>query len=290
MADQLGKINFDVLSNYIWKAGNFKLFGEYLNKDLLASIQSRHGFGIIEGCKVSHVAGMTLAISEGLILFSNGVLVSYPGEEFNITASDPDDIRYDRVSLKFKLENNTTVQNTANVDVVLDILHKAEPSVAVGVPGGAEPAKVPGEVSLAMITVGNGVAALNSSNIDQSQFHRGISQDKKKHQREFTILNNQAADADLGDLRFDPALIKGFVFEYFITRKDEAQHKSKSGKFTAAYDDVAAEWYGEGEAALEAGVTLGITTLGQLVYRSTNFSVTAYEGELIVTNVTYIYR
>lgn len=290
MSEELGKINFDALSNYVWRAGDFKLFSDYKGKDLRSFIKSRHGVGVIQGCEVSHVAGMTLAISEGLILFSNGEIVSYPGEEFNITASDPDDIRYDRVSLKFVLENNTEVQNTAKVTVVLDILHKAEASVAIGVPGGAEPAKVPGEVSLAMITVGDGVAALTSSNIDQSQFHRALSKDIQKHQRKFSILNNQVDDADLGDVRFNPALIKGFVLEYFITRKDEAQHKSQSGRFTAAYDDGEAEWYGEGEGSLGAGVTLGITTIGRMVYQSTNYSVTAYEGELLITNITYIYR
>ncbi len=103
----------------------------------------------------------------------------------------------------------------------------------------------------------------------------------------FTIANNQSSPADVTGLLFNPVTIRSAEIDlqyYRNTTGAGATEMSARAKFIATYKTVAASWdlsplgvggdfdTGTGEPA---GITLSITSAGQVQYTSTNFSGTA---------------
>ncbi len=103
----------------------------------------------------------------------------------------------------------------------------------------------------------------------------------------FTIANNQSSPSNVTGLLFNPVSVRSAEIDmqyYRNTTGAGATEMSARAKFLATYKTVAASWdlspmgaggdfdSGSGEPA---GITLSITSAGQVQYISTNFSGTA---------------
>jgi hypothetical protein len=94
----------------------------------------------------------------------------------------------------------------------------------------------------------------------------------------FTIVNNQAVPADIDGLAFelpDTRSIRAMYVDYTIYRNSTgvgAQELSEVGTIKGVWNSVETQWYMQKEALGDAGVTITISSTGQLQYTSTNMT------------------
>jgi hypothetical protein len=91
----------------------------------------------------------------------------------------------------------------------------------------------------------------------------------------FTIVNNQTSAADVTGLLFDGSLVEAARIEYSIYRNTTgvgAVELAETGEIRLAYSPVAETWDMQRVAIGDAGVTLTVTTLGQIQYTSSNLT------------------
>jgi hypothetical protein len=92
-----------------------------------------------------------------------------------------------------------------------------------------------------------------------------------------SILNNQSTVANVTDLSFDSASVRSAVIHYYIFRKHGATEVMESGVITLRYVNSAWTFTQEYQGD-DTGVTLSITSSGQIQYISDNKTGTPYTG------------
>lgn len=93
----------------------------------------------------------------------------------------------------------------------------------------------------------------------------------------FTLVNNQAVAANVTGLSFDYQYTSQAVIEYFIQRTTSTIDTISTGVFIVVYRPVTNTWVivNVGTAGPDAtGITLSITSVGQVQYTSTNIGGT----------------
>lgn len=94
----------------------------------------------------------------------------------------------------------------------------------------------------------------------------------------FTIVNNNSVAADVESLVFDFAKVGQASVDYLIQRVTTgggAQEKIETGTLYLAYKPTSNTWVLSG-GPTTAGVTLTVTSSGQVQYTSSNLTGTAY--------------
>jgi hypothetical protein len=97
----------------------------------------------------------------------------------------------------------------------------------------------------------------------------------------FSVSNNQAVAANITGLAFDSASVRSAIIQYSIYRVTNSNELAETGQLFLIYKNNANTWtvsrqfFGD-----DAGVTISITTGGQLQYTSTNVTGTGYSGEM----------
>lgn len=97
-----------------------------------------------------------------------------------------------------------------------------------------------------------------------------------------SLANNQVAAADVTSLSFNSSTIRSATIEYSIYRLTGSFELSEAGILIITYTSTAATWEitRVSTAGSDSGVTLSITTLGQVQYISTNVAGTGYSGQM----------
>lgn len=101
---------------------------------------------------------------------------------------------------------------------------------------------------------------------------------------QFDLANNQGSPADITGLLFSSATLRGALIDYDVSRKtDTASSEVRSvGRVAAIYRQESSSW----ELTIpedngdDTGITLSITSGGQVQYVSTNISGANYEGKI----------
>lgn len=99
----------------------------------------------------------------------------------------------------------------------------------------------------------------------------------------FLFANNQASAANITGLSFDSSLIRGAIVDYSIYRSTSLAEESETGQIYLNYKSTANTWEFAQVASGSCGITLSITSLGQMQYTSTNLSGTSYSGKIVFT-------
>jgi hypothetical protein len=102
------------------------------------------------------------------------------------------------------------------------------------------------------------------------------------YEQYFTIVNNQAVDADIDGLIFDKAKVGQAAIDYVIQRVTTgggATELIETGTFYAAYKPTSDDWV-LSSVPSTAGVTLAITSAGQVTYTSSSVSGTAWISKI----------
>jgi len=101
------------------------------------------------------------------------------------------------------------------------------------------------------------------------------------------ILDNQSSFVNLTGVLFDKTLVKSAKFLCDIMRRDDGQSATELFEITAIYneedDTWAVRWVGQG--ASDSGMTFGITSAGQIQYKSTSFAGANYDGDFRVSHI-----
>lgn len=96
----------------------------------------------------------------------------------------------------------------------------------------------------------------------------------------FTIINNQAAPANVSGLSFNVLQIRGVVIEYSIYRNTSTTEKAETGTLYLIYKTVAASWEWARTYSGEGGVNFSVTNAGQVQYTSDSMGGTGYVGNI----------
>ena len=321
---QQGMINFPDLGTYVWKAANFQSFQTYLNAFQVDSMKSRNSSGVIYGCDVSVVSGLTIQITSGVILLPSGVMVSVLAQQVTLPAANVSNPRIDRIELAYQLVDNTTVVNISNQTKVFDRFINAVLFVNQGTAASSPVAngKTVGNVSIAAVNVATGAVSLVSGNIDstadtyrdvssvltgtQGQAVRfnpttgnmevsldgstwnAISIEGIKPQK-FSISNNQSSAASLSGMVIDKTKFVGAKFLVEITITTSSAELVEFGEIFAIYRPTMNSWDLVYKSEFDdAGVTFSITSGGQIMYISSNVAGTSYSGSIRITNSKYL--
>jgi hypothetical protein len=98
----------------------------------------------------------------------------------------------------------------------------------------------------------------------------------------FTLVNNQSVAADIDGLKFDLAKVGQVTVDYLIQRVTTgggATELIETGTLYAAYKPTSNDWFLINVPS-SAGITLSITSSGQIQYTSTNVTGTASISKL----------
>lgn len=95
-----------------------------------------------------------------------------------------------------------------------------------------------------------------------------------------TIANNQSSASNVSGLLFDSAVVRGATINYTVYRTSTtiATPKAEKGTIEVSYDG--SSWSLTREATEDTGVTLTITSGGQVQYTSTDVGATSYSGTM----------
>jgi len=295
----LGKMNFAALARYIWKAADFVTWQNYL-ENLRSDFTSLHTQGVVLGCDISVVSGLSIQISAGLVIFPNGRMVEVAQQNLTLSAADPTNARIDRIELAYSLVNNSTVSNIDGNTVVLDQLDTGTAGINPGTASATPvaPTKTVGTLSLGLITVAGGQITLISGNIDETDdLSRDVSAQRftanglvklkwnaararfevstdgstwsglstvKVQDISFAIPNNTAVAANIPGLSFDAAQYIGVKAKLMISLQDDIPTELvEFGDLVLVWRPKSATWDLQFPSTFDdAGVVLSITTTG----------------------------
>lgn len=94
------------------------------------------------------------------------------------------------------------------------------------------------------------------------------------------ILNNQVGAVNVVGLNFDPTTVRGAVIEFSIYRTSSLEEKVEVGTIYAGHKSTTNTWDFVVVGSAGSGVTLSITTAGQVQYLSDNMTGTGYSGTM----------
>jgi hypothetical protein len=321
---QQGQIQFTNLSNTTWFAANFLLFDTYTRALIGDFISSRNTPGIISGCQITVVSGLTISISAGVVLFSNGQIGYVFAQTITLATADPTNPRLDRIELAYSSVPNTQVTNKDGVQVYLDNQVKALGFVNQGTPAATPSAKVTttGNVTMGVVSVSAGATTLASGNIDQtldtsrvisasqisstgaqSRFNEalGVFQISSNgtswqnvsidgiYPQKFTVANNQTTALALAGLAIDPTKYVGLKFTVEISILTSSVETFEMGTILASYKAGAGTYDIRFASNFDdSGVVFSINSTGQILYTSSNVAGTSYSGILRITDFKFI--
>lgn len=95
-----------------------------------------------------------------------------------------------------------------------------------------------------------------------------------------SVANNQAATANVENLRFENSQTRHAIVEYGVYRITSGSEVSQAGQLFLTYKSSAATWEIEDHTVGDAGMVFTITTAGQIQYTSTNMAGTGYQGKM----------
>lgn len=100
----------------------------------------------------------------------------------------------------------------------------------------------------------------------------------------FDLVNNQVAAASITPLKFDKSYTSVVYIDYFIQRVTSSTEKNQNGVLIATYAAKVGTWsireYGTSGPDV-SGVTISITTAGQIQYTSSNLAGTAVISRIV---------
>lgn len=100
------------------------------------------------------------------------------------------------------------------------------------------------------------------------------------------LANNQGTPADITGLLFDKVSIKAAQFDYEIYRRTDTQNEMEAGTGFVSYRTDTSTWEISFQSQFDdSGVTLSITSGGQVQYVSTNLTGTSYAGKMRIINI-----
>lgn len=294
---QLGNINFSALARLLWKSADHFLPMQtfYLNY-ISTMYKAVHSPGVISGCEVSLVSGLTVEIATGTVLFDNGELVNILSPiQQTMAAADPTNPRIDRVNLIHSTDDGSSVTLTTGGSAVFDKLQNGSGAVQTGTPAGSPsaPVKTAGAISVALVNVAATQTVLAAEDLDQSEVARDISRHLLDGTpREFAISNSQGT---LGDgntavpvtlLRADKTKHRALFVDYHLRRKTDTLERVISGVLALHYKTTGDVWelsdnsYGDDDAEVEFYVD---ETTGQVEYVSSTLAGGNHVGTLAYT-------
>ena len=208
----------------LWQSNEHFLPGQDFQKDYDKTVyESLHGPGVINGCRVTVVSGLTVQIAAGLVLFDNGELCKIEQQEVTLAAADPTNPRIDRIELAFTFENNVQVTNTVNVVKQFDKLSTGTGGDLTGTPAGSPviDVKTAGAVSLASVNVAATQTVLSQSDIAESDVVREPSTNKKASETQISVPTSTSGQEDITDLIADLNQFRQVSLDYQIRRKTD---------------------------------------------------------------------
>lgn len=100
------------------------------------------------------------------------------------------------------------------------------------------------------------------------------------------LANNQGSAADITGLLFNLATVKAAQFDYEIYRQTDSGSEMEAGTCFLGYRTFSSSWELSFTSQFDSsGVTLSVTSGGQVQYVSTNLAGTSYAGKIRVTNI-----
>lgn len=95
-----------------------------------------------------------------------------------------------------------------------------------------------------------------------------------------TLSNNVASPTNVTSLSFDTSLIRGAIINYSISRSTNTTEETETGIIMLAYKSSTSLWTIAQTCTGRSGITLSITSAGQIQYISTNLGGTSYTGKI----------
>jgi hypothetical protein len=294
---KLGRINFADLDLLLWDSNDhFLPMQDFFKGYDKAIYESVHKTGIISGCEVVPVSGLTVRVQEGLVLFGNGELAVVEEQDINLAAADPGDPRLDRIELAFSFINNVQVTKTDGNTAQFDKLAEAAASANAGTPGASPvaPTLTTGSISLGLVSVGAGATVVSAAEIDTSDDVADYNA-KFQEPRVFAVPNSTSGFENIANLKAALDKYKQVYFDYQISRKtdDGGSGKVVSGTFHCMLNPETSEWQGSddmrGNDSEDIGVILQVDpTTGQMQWNvsATGFGGANYEGSLTLKRRT----
>lgn len=294
----LGKINFTDLSLLLWDSvAHFLPMQGYFKGYDKAIYESVYAVGIISGCELTPVSGLTVRVAAGLVLFSNGELCTVEQQDIVLSAADPTNPRIDRMKLAFTFENNVQVTKTDDSIAQLDKVATATLSADVGTPAGSPvvPVKIAGTISVGGVTVPATATVLAAGDIGISDEIRDYAASKNLNERSFAVPVSTTGVEDVFGLVADKNQFKQVWFDYQLHRKtdDGASGKVVSGTFHCQLNPETSNWQGSddmrGQDTEEIGVVLSVDSAsGQMGWDvdATGFGGANHAGELVIIRRT----
>lgn len=103
---------------------------------------------------------------------------------------------------------------------------------------------------------------------------------------QMSLANNQGSAADITGLLFVSGSVKAVQFDYEIYRQTDSGSEMESGTCYLSFRTSTSTWELSFESHFDSsGVTLSVTSGGQVQYISTNLAGTSYAGKIRVTNI-----
>lgn len=242
----LGRINFADLNLLLWDAvAHFLPMQDYLKGYDKAIYSSVHAVGIVSGCQVTPVSGMTVRVAAGLVLFSNGELCEVAQQDVTLSAADGSQPRIDRLQLTFTFANNATVTTTINQVKQFDKVATGTAAQLAGTPGVSPtiPVKTAGAISLGSVSIAAGQTTIGTVDISQGDDVRDRSY---KLQQKFTasIPQDSGGFIDVKDLILDKNKFKQYWIKYQLARKTDTGSSGKvcSGTIHAFLNPETNNW------------------------------------------------
>ena len=287
----LGFINFSILGRLLWKSADHFLPMQtfYLGymKEIWLSV---HSPGIISGCVVSVNAALTLDITSGLILFSNGELVTVDAQQVTLAAADPSDPRLDRLEYIHSIENNIAVIDIDAVSKQFDKIQTGTAGASTGTPAGSPVVnvKTAGAISISIISLAATQTLLTSGDIDVRETARDLARKVENTEVEEDINNNASGDF-LPLLIADKARYRQVWVHYNIQRKTDTGSSgvTQSGVLSLRLNSETGEWSRTDTQEGSAGVDFEVeAATGRISYDSSNIAGATYIGKVKYTTRT----
>lgn len=288
---KLGFINFTDLSLVLWRsASHFLPMQNYILGYIKAVYQALFSTGVISGCKIEVLSGLTIRVTEGLVLFPNGELAIVLQQDITLSAADATNPRVDRIELVYSLENNATVIDTVNATKQFDKVVTATVTPSVGTPASSPstPAANASNISLGTVAVAANQTSLASTDVIQSESVR-IDSRNPLDPKEISVPTSTTGFEAIQDLVASKDRFKEVRFHYLLNRKTDTASSGKvvSGTIFCMKNPETGDWDYSDQRAGNDSVDIGVTfqvdaSSGQVEWEVDAISGSNHVGELIV--------
>jgi hypothetical protein len=187
---------------YIWQPTDFADFQTWLLAHFNGLFEGLTGGGVLSGCRVSTVGGMTLQVDAGLAVSPSGVLVQVTSAVQATFASDPTLPRRSLLVLRPKLTNTNNIPQPTNplVQVPLHQQYGYDLVVIPGVPAASPtyPAKQVDDIAVMGVKIPAAATSLSVTDFETGQ--RDVPHTVRKKIRELTTSETPSYTVASGDV------------------------------------------------------------------------------------------